>query len=925
MRPLKLLMRAFGPYPGEQAVDFTAFEHAPLFLIHGETGAGKSMLLDAICFALFGRASGPEREAAQLRSQQADDAMLAEVRLDFRLGDAHYRILRRPAQKRRKKRGDGYTTEEARAWLWRRTPGMAEEDEGTLLAEKVGEVNAKVEELLGLTAEQFRQVIVLPQGRFRDLLTASSAQRQEILQRLFETEVYARLEAALKERAREGRERLERLQARRATLLQGQGVEDAGDDEAARTALQEMLCDIDRKIREVEAAISENEEILKYTSDLLQAREEEASQAAIFLRAQEALREAMEIAQKAGAALAGARQAAEEIRPLMAEEQRLEQAWKDAAALAAQAEAVKERERGLVAARAAVQEIEAGAEGLAAQLQAAEERLKAVREQAGAERALALEVERLQEALHQRTRLAEAARALAQAREDLGKRAAEREDAERAVQEAEAVLSALNARLRQAHAVLLAQTLQPGHPCPVCGSTEHPAPATAASADAPDEADLAAAEAALARARTALEAARRAEAAAAQEVSAAEARLETLEQGLIVPERTPEELAEAARSAETALGQARKAAREAEKLEKGIDALKAKQEELAQGLEARRSEVASLERALLDAKVLLDDLLRRVPEDMREPEAVEARLRQVRERREALERALQEAEQRQRKAAEALAAAQARLHDAEKAKAEAEVAAEKALQRYLEAGLPEADATPEQLGARQAELKAALEELREARGRLSERRRSLVDTLEALVALAQERARLEREHALVHGLAALAGGDNPMRITLQRYVLAALLDEVLAAANHRLRLMSQGRYELRRRALPGDMRRAGGLDLDVLDAWSGETRPVQTLSGGESFLAALSLALGLADVVQAGAGGVRMETLFIDEGFGSLDAEALDHAIEALIALRAKGRLIGIISHVAELRERIPAQLRVRKGRNGSTIDTVLP
>ena len=924
MRPLKLVMRAFGPYPGEQVVDFTAFEHAPLFLIHGETGAGKSMLLDAICFALYGQASGPERAAAQLRSQQADDSTLTEVRLDFRLGGAHYRIVRRPAQKRRKKRGSGHTTEEARAWLWRRAPGMPEEEEGALLAEKVGEVNARVEELLGLTAEQFRQVIVLPQGRFRDLLTASSAERQEILQRLFDTEVYARLEAALKERARQGRERLERLQARRATLLQGHGLEDAGDDEAARNALQEMLSGLDKEIEETGARISRNEEILKYTSALLQAREAEEAQAAMFLQAQRALQEAMENAQQAEAALTAARKAVEDIRSLTAEEQRLEQALKDATALAEQAARVKERERALAAARAAVQEAEAEAERLTAQLREMEERLQAARDRAGAERALALELKQLREALDQRARLAAAGRAAAQAREALQASTAERECAERAVKEAEAALQALNARLRQAHAVMLAQSLKPGHPCPVCGSTEHPAPAQAATADAPGEAEIAAADTALAQARAVLEQARQQETAAAQEASAAEARLETLRQGLIQPERTPKELAEAARAAKAALKQARAAMREAEALEKRIEALKARHEELARALEERRAAVSSAEHELSRTRGGLEQLLGRVPEDMRAPEAVEERLREVRARRAALEQALRQAEERQRQAAGTLAAAQARLHDAEKAKAAAEAAAEKALQRYLEAGLPEEEATPERLRARCTELQTALGELREARGRLNERRTGFVGTLEALAALAEERATLEREHALVHGLAALAGGDNPARITLQRYVLAALLDEVLAAANHRLRLMSQGRYELRRRALPGDLRRAGGLDLDVLDAWSGEARPVQTLSGGESFLAALALALGLADVVQAGAGGVRMETLFIDEGFGSLDAEALDHAIEALVALRAKGRLIGIISHVAELRERIPARLHVRKGQTGSRIDPVI-
>ncbi len=924
MRPLKLLMRAFGPYHGEQEVDFTTFEEAPLFLVHGETGSGKSMLLDAICFALFGRASGPEREAGQLRSQQAEDATLTEVRLDFRLGGEHYRVIRRPTQRRRKKRGEGFTTEDAHAELWRRTPGMPEEEEGVLLAEKVGDVNAKVEDLLGLTAEQFRQVIVLPQGRFRDLLTASSTQRQEILQRLFDTEIYARLEAALKERARAGKERLERLRERNAALLQRHGLEEA-DDEVAKAALQERLSEIEKELEKTTSTLSENEEKLKYVSELLQAREAEETHTATLVQAQEALRMATETARQAETTLAEARRKAEKIHSLTAEEERLKAALKDATALAVLAKEVKEREEALTAARRAAEEAEAVAEKHATDLRVAGERLEAARERAAPEKALALELKQLQDALAQRAALEEAGRTVMQAQETLKERQAERKHAERALEEAERAVDAIQARLRQAHAVMLARTLEPGRPCPVCGSTEHPAPAGKEAGDAPGEAEIAAAEEALAQARAALEMTRQAETEAARAVSAAEARLQALRQTLALPDRTPEELAEKARAAERALEEARAAAAEAEKLERAVETLKFRQEELTRSLEERRASVSSAEHELARARGGLEQLLERVPEEMRSPEVVEARLRDVRGRRAALEETLRQAEERHGKAAEALAAAQARLHDAEKARAKAEAAAEKALRRYLEAGLPQEESMPERLRDRQAELRAAIEQLREVRGRLDERRKGLRDTLAALAELAQERAALEHEHALVHGLSALASGDNPARMTLQRYVLAALLDEVLAAANHRLRVMSQGRYELRRRALPGDLRRAGGLDLDVLDAWSGEARPVQTLSGGESFLAALALALGLADVVQAGAGGVRMETLFIDEGFGSLDAEALDHAIEALVNLRAKGRLIGIISHVPELRERIPAQLRVRKGRNGSSIEPVLP
>ncbi len=197
--------------------------------------------------------------------------------------------------------------------------------------------------------------------------------------------------------------------------------------------------------------------------------------------------------------------------------------------------------------------------------------------------------------------------------------------------------------------------------------------------------------------------------------------------------------------------------------------------------------------------------------------------------------------------------------------------------------------------------------------------------LDSLETLAGEAQSLDERYAVLGRLADVANGANPRHLSFQRYVLGAFLDDVLVAASQRLHVMTKGRYRLERTERRFGGRAAAGLNLEVYDAWTGATRPVSTLSGGETFMAALSLALGLAEVVQAHAGGIRLETVFVDEGFGSLDDESLDLAVDTLMSLHEGGRLVGIISHVSELRERVDARLEVTAGKRGSSARFVVP
>jgi exonuclease SbcC len=236
MRPLRLVMRAFGPYAGEQVLDFSVLGSRACFLVHGPTGAGKTCILDAICFALYGEASGGERDARRLRSDHAEATTPTEVVFDFSLGAERYRVSRSPEQERPKARGTGTTVQGPKACLWRRTAAVDADDAGELLATQPRQVDAEIERLLGFRRDQFTQVVVLPQGKFRELLNADSKGREEILQLLFQTEIYRRIEELLKDRAREARDALEEVEAKRRFVLEEARVATGEELEAQRQA-----------------------------------------------------------------------------------------------------------------------------------------------------------------------------------------------------------------------------------------------------------------------------------------------------------------------------------------------------------------------------------------------------------------------------------------------------------------------------------------------------------------------------------------------------------------------------------------------------------------------------------------------------------------------------------------------------------------
>lgn len=1020
MRPLHLTMQAFGPFSGTEAIDFTQLGEQAFFLIHGPTGAGKTTLLDAICFALYGDTSGGERTAQAMRSANAAPGLRTEVALEFSLGAQRYRVVRSPAQERPKQRGEGMVTETAKAQLdaW-------EGDGWVSKAGQPAKVSDAIRELLGFDSAQFRQVIVLPQGRFRELLTASSQARQGILERLFRTELYRRLEELLKSEAAGIRRDAERIVDQRQALLRqfdmestdalAQGIAQLHQDlqdllqqeqaarsaqAAAQTALQggEQVA---TRLRERADAQAAHEALLarKTATDAQRmrlhaarratqawpaiqhlettGRDQQAAQAAVE-QAAGALRQQQLAAAQAGERLQAelgrgdVREAAqrrvmefEALLPRARQLGNLRQSLEAAArqqtdAIAARnqaAQALAQRQVELAAAEADQRQ----AQVLAAQLQT-----------------LGLQLQAAQTRSKQVARYRQTGQAAAKARDELARcnaaaaRAATHRDTLRTR------LTATELAWRAGQAARLAAVLATGETCPVCGGTDHPALAQhieeLISDDALEQARVASREADDAALRAAN--ARHTAHAEVERLAAqlAEVAADLGDAALQAVDATVQELTvqTAALERELAVAQA-----SAERLARMPAAIEERRAVLAAADDAHRKACASMESSAQSLAQLQGEWraeCAQLPEGAREPEVIEAALQQARAQFTALGGALEAAQAADKQAGAALARADAasqsalavlartgeRLHEARNA-ADAMLAAsgfadmesfgrarldaaaiealEDAVRKYDEAlavsahGLSRAVAAAEGLAApdldslRLAASTAAAD--MEAIVRLQADRARMRDNLlqcqEQLDALAAANSEIEARYAILGRLAEVANGNNPRRMTFQRFVLATLLDEVLEAASVRLLAMSRGRYTLQRVREQADQRSAGGLDLEVFDYDTGAARPANTLSGGEGFLASLSLALGLADVVQSRSGGIQLDTLFVDEGFGTLDPESLDFAIRTLLDLQQAGRLVGIISHVAELRERIDVRLEVRPGAAGSRAVLQLP
>ncbi|MEU3055181.1 SMC family ATPase [Streptomyces griseus] len=1011
MRLHRLSITAFGPFGATQEVDFDALSSAGLFLLHGPTGAGKTSVLDAVCFALYGAVPGARQSpGASLRSDHAPAGLPTEVQLELTVGGRRLEVTRSPAQPRPKKRGDGFTMEKAQS----RLRGYDPERGWQALSKSHQEIGEELTQLIGMSRDQFCQVVLLPQGDFARFLRSDAEARGKLLGRLFDTRRFAAVEDRLAELRRGAEAKVtaadERILALAQRIAQAAGPVGAeatpiaarpgepGLAEAAlewaaiarstarerldiahgvvtaaegrqRTARQALDAERERdrlqqryeETRRRSAALEERRpEHDRCQEQLERARKADRVAPALDLRdeAERAHRRAADELDRARAQLppdladAGPDQLTELERRFRQELGGLESARR-AEARSAEIDGERDRlERESRADDATVRDADAWLAGWDTVHAGLRERIATAQE-------AATRAEQLAGLLAPaRRRLDAARRREALAAEAETAREALAEARERALGAHETWLGLRERRLRDIAAELAAGLVE-GAPCTVCGSAEHPAPATEGDGHvdrATEEAALTAhrrAEEARTRAEQALGLVRERHAAAAAEArdaepsaAAAGADAETEpDPGPSVGElRDLVERLTAEHAGAHRLAAGTHAAREA------LDAAERehlKRLELRQEAERRAAARTSRREALDREQSVLRDELAVVRGESGSVAAYAERLtRRVALLAEAAEavRAEQEADRRRKEADGRLsdAAFRAGFDTPEAAAATLlDASAQRELQHRIDAWQAEAAAVADRRGERDAREAAEQPPARPAAAqREFETAERLLREASSARAAAEERcaelARLSREaadevrrlgpvrqeHERIARLAGLAAGtsaDNERKMRLEAYVLAARLEQVAAAATARLRQMSSGRYTL----VHSDARTGGrraGLGLHVVDAWTGSERDTATLSGGETFFASLALALGLADVVTEEAGGVRLDTLFIDEGFGSLDDQTLDEVLDVLDSLRERDRSVGIVSHVADLRRRIPVRLEVVKERQGSSV-----
>ena len=985
MRLHTLELTAIGPFAGTETVDVDRVGASGLFLLEGPTGAGKTTLLDAITFALYGELSGSGASKHRLRCGFAPPDATPRVRVEFSVAGVRYRITREPEHVRPKKRGDGTTTQKETVLLERREAA----GEWTTLAHAPREADPAVAEILGLTRDQFTQVVLLPQGEFARFLRASDDERREVLRRLFTVDVYADVTAhldVLAQRARADRRSADEAIGRAlAAAAQAAGRPSeteaalalpAADrdqllaawrrelaDEQARAAAATLAADthlaeaaqtssraddLVARLAQLDAATTAQAELDAHAADrharrvrrdaardaaplapLLDAvtssagrLDAERAELALLLpdlepAAREELDEAA-LRERAGALREQAGHLAhlvelEQARPAAA--QRVAALGRDAETLSADLARLttditvcSERRRDLAARRLELAPA-------AATRAAREADLKTRRTLRGA-------VEQLARALEART--------CAQVSFDLAE-----QEAERLAAQARRLLGARLAGI----AGELARGLVPGQPCAVCGATEHPAPAPVApDAVSPEQVDRAEADSAEALAG------RNRAAAALAEATAEVARWEAVADGI----SDVGVALEAEAAAEQAFDLADEAATSMAAVDRELAALGVRLDELA---EARATAEAAAAAAVQSA----EEAARRLEADdvlLAEARGTAPRVSAVRDH--LLRSATGDAEVAQaleslREAVSAHDAAEARLVEALRGTGFPEAAAARAarlepeerqaLERVVHtddeqvALVRERLADPALAGLDLAEAPAAgvaAEQARDEVHRCQEAREHCLAALDRSTVRVAEfdgcRARLDervRESAdLIAGtqevirLAGLtAGTAGTTRMPLVTYVLRYWFEQVVAEANHRLAAMSSGRYLLERTDDTARADARGGLGLRVVDTHTGLAREASSLSGGETFYASLALALGLADVVRGQAGGADLDTLFIDEGFGTLDPETLDAVMAVIDELRERGRVVGIVSHVAELKDRIGERIEVRRTR----------
>ncbi len=908
MRPIILKISGFGPYASTTEIDFTQLGSNGLYLITGDTGAGKTTLFDAIAYALYGEPSGENRKVSMLRSMYAAPDMPTEVDLTFRCNGKEYRIRRNPEYERPKKSGKGTTKEAARQELY--CPGKAP-------VTRQKEVDEAVREIIGIDGTQFSQIAMIAQGEFRKLLKAGTEQRSAIFRNVFKTEGFQRLQDRLKEEYKKvyGAQ----LDAQKSMeqyvggILTEDGIPLQLAPQTGETIeiIEKMLAaDVDRMTALGTELESVEAQLVSINAELQAAQVLEAAGKKL-----EKARSDKDAAWEKGVRLLHIQAAA------LAQEPEIEGKSKKIAAIEAQLPKYAQLDELCISTKKLQTQMDTDVRELAAAMSsmaAAAENLAVLKEELSAlsgsgEQKLKLEAEQAERKMR-KAELSELSGALA----DLQGKRQEWLDARTqyqtdntAYEEAKKICDQKHRAYLDEQAGILAEALEEGVPCPVCGAVHHPAPAVKAPG-APTKAQLDAYQEAMDRTRKIAEKSSRTAG----------------ERKALLEEKT----GQVAGKVLSLLGH--------RDLQQAVQDIQTETDGLNAAIADLDARIAVQTKNISRRKVLEET---RIPREEAAQAKADAKIREIESRRN-INQATSKAQEKQ------LSVLRTELAYASEADA---VAAKTALESQcnaLRSAIKSAETALQENKSALSRLEGQIEELtgqlegREAgdtvalknhAAELTRKKNSLAgeektiharqkvnrDALNHIRSKATELSELTRRMKWIGTLNQTANGDlkGKEKIKLETYIQMTYFDQVLIRANQRLRIMSGGQYELVRKKTAADTRSQAGLDIDVKDYYNGTIRDAASLSGGESFMASLALALGLSDEIQASAGGVQIDTMFIDEGFGSLDEGTLQQAMKALTSLAQDNRMVGIISHVADLKERIDKQIVVTKEKSGGS------
>ena len=1026
MKPISLTIEAFGPYRDAVTLDFSQLENHSMFLISGPTGAGKTSILDAMVYALYGEPSGEVRKTDAIRSDFAEPERMTRVDFSFAIGDAQYRIERLPKQMVAKKRGTGMREQNASATVYEMKDG-----EWKVIATSAAAIRDTIQRIIGFRKDQFLQVVLLPQGEFRKLLVASTNEREELLHTLFRTELYRKLQEALKSAYDEAKAGIEENLMKQTALIQSIPHDEDTPVltiEHVRELLENREPHRDGLVVKRNEAVNEvnrlntlrnewalynqaQQSLIEATSklDIVKAKEPERTQLrekvkfldslvsvhALYkqcidkqstlttlerafcdaeksvdtatqhesncIEAHEALESQAETIQAKRTTLAQLQQQSETFDELGLLKKKLSTLRSDVEQLDS-----KKSESDLEMQRQLIKQIEIDIANLRKQLQ---------------ENSTLLEkVPVIQEQLNHLQRYSELVEELGQVQKEVDAKEETLSTLDKTVKDAKVHLERLEHLMQEGRAYEMVPFVKEYEPCPVCGSIEHPHLATKPELyPTKEEVEVARGLRDKALQQQANEVGQRdALVGRVNELSDhkngqvsilksfidgfSEANFASIQQDLLAQMEglktlrgESEQLSKTISDTERRLSTAKDTLVKSElahnellktlhELEVSIGSVQAKIDSLSESLpttdvELWRKQVTSLASEIKEYDAQLTVTTKQLEDARGQLSAKRGRLEtlysQVKEERKNLEllheeyvQSLQSISLSEIDFVEALSDFNAledfktKLYDLEEFFSTAQAVYDAAL-KTTESVVKPSDTVSDKV------YDAAVERRDTLVGNLAawdKETKHIETTLTSLEELESSMGEARNKVEFLGRLNDLAnGGEQGFKnVTFERYVLGAILDEVVYAANLRLQKMSRSRYSLERSDYTGGGRGKQGLDLAVMDAFTGQSRPANTLSGGETFLASMALALGLADVIQSYAGGIHMDTMFIDEGFGTLDPDTLELAMETLVQLQSSGRLIGMISHVPELKTRIPAHLEVTRGDDGSTAKFVI-